>query len=252
MLPVTCPAPLHLIFSLMMCRKSFSVVLEYNLGMCSAFCVFIGTAAVIQHICPASYSTMCLGLPLYLIASSIFSGHVPSLAVALMIGPLTIVVIGGAMSICLHRYFSHRAFETDRITQCCLGIFACLAFQGPPFWWAVMHSKHHAFCDTAQDPHSDSQQGFWYAFLGRMINPLNYVESPFASRRIQTLFDMPEMRVMEALFFVPPIFACYCGTWAFGYHNMLLVILLPMVLCRARFLTSSTTQTVPANLSVSR
>jgi fatty-acid desaturase len=65
-----------------------------------------------------------------------------------------------------------------------------------------------------------------------MTNPANYLESPFATRRIQTLFDTPEMRVVEALFFVPPILACCCGTWAFGYHTMLLVVLLPMLLCR--------------------
>ena len=228
----TVPAPLHLISALIMCAKSFAVVLEHDLGMCLSCGVLVVTAATIHHMCPATYSTVCLLVPLYLICSSIFSGYIPSLTVALMIGPVTVGVIGGAMSVCLHRYFAHRAFETDRITQCCLGIFACLAFQGPPLWWAAMHSKHHTFCDAPQDPHSVSQQGFGYAFLGWMLNPINYVESPFASRRIQALFDTPEMRAVEALFFVPPIFACCCGAWAFGYHTMLLLVLLPMVLCR--------------------
>jgi len=226
------PAPLHLVFSLLMCRKSLSFLLENSLDMCSAFCVLAATAAMIHHICPASYNAVSLVVPLYLLASSIFSGHLPSLAVALMVGPLTVVFIGGPMSICLHRYFAHKAFDTHRVIQCCLGVFACLAFQGPPLWWAVMHSKHHAYCDTAQDPHSVSQQGFWYAFLGWMMNPANYLESPFASRRIQALFDTPEMRAVEALFFVPPILACCAGTWAFGYHTMLFVVLLPMLLCR--------------------
>eukprot|EP01083_Nonionella_stella_P068719 182675_1 len=70
------------------------------------------------------------------------------------------------MSICLHRYFSHQAFQTNRFGQCMLAIIGTLANQGGVLWWSSIHRKHHKYCDTKHDPHSWSQTSFIYAFLG--------------------------------------------------------------------------------------
>ena len=37
--------------------------------------------------------------------------------------PISCLYIGIPMSVCLHRYFSHRAFETSRPVQLVLGLF---------------------------------------------------------------------------------------------------------------------------------
>jgi fatty-acid desaturase len=56
--------------------------------------------------------------------------------------PIALLYIGIPMSVCLHRYFSHKAFETSRPVQFVLGVIACLAYQGGPLWWAMKVSEH--------------------------------------------------------------------------------------------------------------
>ena len=81
--------------------------------------------------------------------------------------------------------------------QFVLGVVACLAYQGAccapmlsstptrtrararthththththtggPLWWAMMHIRHHQYCDKPEDPHSAKQRGTIYAFHG--------------------------------------------------------------------------------------
>ena len=53
------------------------------------------------------------------------------------------------MSVCLHRFYSHRGFRCSRPMAWVLYLLACQAGQGPPLWWA---GTHHRYCDTARDP----------------------------------------------------------------------------------------------------
>jgi stearoyl-CoA desaturase (delta-9 desaturase) len=58
------------------------------------------------------------------------------------------------ISVLLHRYFSHRAFEASRPVNLLLAIWACAAGQRGPLWWASTHRCHHKHCDAVGDPHS--------------------------------------------------------------------------------------------------
>ena len=50
-----------------------------------------------------------------------------------------------------HRYWSHRAFETNLGFKICLAIFGSAAVQGSIKWWVTKHRVHHAFTDTEYD-----------------------------------------------------------------------------------------------------
>lgn len=69
--------------------------------------------------------------------------------------------IGG--EIALHRYFTHRSFETvywkERLLLI-LSIFNCF---GSPIVWCGIHRKHHHHSDTENDPHGN--QPFWRIWL---------------------------------------------------------------------------------------
>lgn len=67
------------------------------------------------------------------------------------------------MAIALHRYFSHRSFNTGSIRHKFLAWFSVLAGQGSPFIWAITHRHHHKHTDTPLDLHS----------------PHNYLLDPF-------------------------------------------------------------------------
>jgi stearoyl-CoA desaturase (delta-9 desaturase) len=80
------------------------------------------------------------------------------------------------ISIGLHRYFSHGAFQTSWPLRLLLLVLGAMAAQGPVFYWAANHRRHHNYSDKPGDPHSPHLdpgtslwgwlRGFWHAHLG--------------------------------------------------------------------------------------
>ena len=82
-----------------------------------------------------------------------------------------------------HRFFAHRAFKGSEVLRAVLGIAGSMAAQGPVFYWAATHRRHHIYSDTKEDPHSphvrkadDSSEqrftnrlaGLWHSQMGNM------------------------------------------------------------------------------------
>lgn len=64
----------------------------------------------------------------------------------------------------LHRYFSHRSYETTKFWENTLTILSIWALTGNSLGWVARHRTHHRYSDTEQDPHraSDSwRTWFW-------------------------------------------------------------------------------------------
>lgn len=61
---------------------------------------------------------------------------------------------GVGVSVGMHRHFSHRSFVAKPVTKASLGIFGCMAAQGPIPYWVALHRCHHAHSDEPGDPHS--------------------------------------------------------------------------------------------------
>jgi fatty-acid desaturase len=73
--------------------------------------------------------------------------------------------IGIGISMTLHRYYTHRSFEFKHkfFKHLCTTI-ALLAGRGSVLGWVYIHREHHAYADTADDPHSPEKNG-WKAFI---------------------------------------------------------------------------------------
>jgi stearoyl-CoA desaturase (delta-9 desaturase) len=82
--------------------------------------------------------------------------------VALFVSIIMTVV---GTDIALHRYFSHKAFETSSFKRLILEFVSIPCMSGSPLSWAVLHRKHHAECDTEGDPHSPSVIPWWKVWL---------------------------------------------------------------------------------------
>lgn len=54
----------------------------------------------------------------------------------------------------LHRYFTHRSFETSSLFRLLLGIWGSWAMQGPIDRWVADHRRHHRYSDQPLDVHS--------------------------------------------------------------------------------------------------
>lgn len=82
------------------------------------------------------------------------------------IGILALYVFGCFSEISIHRYYTHKSYETTPLKEKFLRIFALLAGQGATISWVTVHRTHHAFEDTAKDPHSPLFHPWWKILLG--------------------------------------------------------------------------------------
>jgi stearoyl-CoA desaturase (delta-9 desaturase) len=71
-----------------------------------------------------------------------------------------------AITAIYHRYFAHRTFCTSRFMQFVFAVLGASSAQRGPLWWAANHREHHRTSDTAADPHSPIQYGFWWSHAG--------------------------------------------------------------------------------------
>src|SRR5579872_6075811 len=64
------------------------------------------------------------------------------------------LLTGLGVALGLHRYFSHKSFETTPAIAVLLGAFGSMSFQGSIFRWVIDHRRHHAHTDEFGDVHS--------------------------------------------------------------------------------------------------
>ena len=157
-----CVNPKQTVYCIGVLRLAFLLSDVYAFGHFRNCCLILATCMLVELICPACYSLCSLVLPVLLAMHALYmrDEDMISLWQLILVMPITLVFIGIPMSICLHRFFSHQAFATSRALHAVLAMTSCLAYQGGPLWWAVMHSRHHKNCDKDGDPHSISKDGF--------------------------------------------------------------------------------------------
>lgn len=115
-----------------------------------------------------------------------------------------------------HRYFSHRAFKTGRITQF---VFACLgaaATQRGPIWWAAQHRAHHRNADGPGDPHSPNE-GFWWSHMGWFLSRGHFHADPIL---VKDWLKYPELRWLDRFSLLVPLLLAlllFATGWGLGH-----------------------------------
>lgn len=114
---------------------------------------------------------------------------------------LTLGALLGLLSVtlCYHRYFSHRAFKTSRWFQFLLALWGATSLQRGPLWWAAIHREHHLHADSEGDWHSP-RDGFWHAHHGWLESPNILMVS---YDRVSDLARYPELRFLDTFYYVP-------------------------------------------------
>lgn len=74
-----------------------------------------------------------------------------------------ILIVG--ISSGLHRYFTHRSYETTKFWENLMLITSLPATIGTPISWIGTHRVHHAYSDQDKDPHSPKQMGFFHSYF---------------------------------------------------------------------------------------
>ena len=201
----------------------------------SKYYTWVAASLLVQAVSPAAYYVISSFVVPCIVVECVWSHGRPLLVHVVYAAIATVLCIGLAMSVCLHRYFAHSAFRTSRALQFLLGIFGCLAFQGDPLWWAIMHQRHHKHCDVKGDPHSSTRDGVFYAVVGWMANPCNYRLIQEDYQTIDARTCVLEIHALRYLYPLVHILAFAITEQYAGYSTMVYCVLLPMWL--ARFIT---------------
>jgi fatty-acid desaturase len=65
----------------------------------------------------------------------------------------------------LHRYFTHKSFNTSKFWENVMLMTSVPATLGTPLTWIAGHRLHHAYSDTDKDPHSPNSVGFINSYV---------------------------------------------------------------------------------------
>jgi|688.fasta_scaffold10038_7 fatty-acid desaturase len=79
--------------------------------------------------------------------------------IVLMIVSFYIYSILG-LSMTMHRYYTHKSFELNKVMHWLFTFIAILTGRGSPLGWVYVHRQHHAYSDTDKDPHGPGNIGF--------------------------------------------------------------------------------------------
>jgi stearoyl-CoA desaturase (delta-9 desaturase) len=101
-----------------------------------------------------------------------------------------------------HRYFSHKAFKTNRFWQFLFGVMGNASVQRGPLWWAAHHRHHHRYTDQEQDVHSPSRHGFIWSHIGWLTSRANF---PTNYKYVAEWANYPELRWLNRFDTVVPI-----------------------------------------------
>jgi stearoyl-CoA desaturase (delta-9 desaturase) len=93
-----------------------------------------------------------------------------------------------------HRYFSHRAYKTNRFWQFIFAILGNSAAQRGPLWWATHHRQHHMCADESNDAHSPLHHSFLWSHMGWFLANKNYYYNP---ERVTDLARYPELVFLD-------------------------------------------------------
>ncbi|MBN3817576.1 acyl-CoA desaturase [Paraburkholderia sp. Se-20369] len=74
-----------------------------------------------------------------------------------------VTIIG--VTVYLHRCQAHRALELHPIASHFFRVWLWMTTGMLTGQWAAIHRKHHAKCETEEDPHSPQTRGIWKVFL---------------------------------------------------------------------------------------
>lgn len=138
----------------------------------------------------------------------IYQKNTPTLYDVLVGMGAHVLLTSGAMSFCLHRYFSHNAFQANRFVGFLLGACSCLAFQYGPVWWSSKHRRHHRYCDQPKDPHSWGQTSLWQAWAGWTLDAKEqHIDTEFVSPifKDESGKIRPELLLVDRLWWLPTL-----------------------------------------------
>lgn len=123
----------------------------------------------------------------------------------------------------LHRYFSHRGFETSKFWEYVLAILSVPTALGSPISWAALHRYHHAVSDTEVDNISPHIHTWYSIYFGTYLGNLDGM--PSCKDLVRKPYHVFIHRYYMALFFAWSLVIFMLG----GIESVIAFVCLPVV-----------------------
>lgn len=133
-----------------------------------------------------------------------------------------------AVSIGLHRYFSHRQIKVSPFVESVMLYMIMIACVRTPIDWIASHRMHHKYCDSDQDPHSPRHKGFWKVLFTTW--DLREIPPSFA----RDLFSNPRLVWCHRYWRVFLVVHWIIALWI-GFYFFVGFALIPFILARVGF-----------------
>lgn len=104
------------------------------------------------------------------------------------------------VTLCYHRFLTHRSFKTYKWFEYLLTIITCLSWQGGPMTWVGNHRIHHRYSDEEGDPHTPKEGFDWSHILWMFFN-----SSEDPKEMARDLGRDPIMVLIDRFFWVPQV-----------------------------------------------
>ena len=117
-----------------------------------------------------------------------------------------------------HRLLTHRGYKTPKAVEYFLTLCGLLALEGGQINWVATHRIHHAYTETADDPHSP-RAGGWWAHMGWILTGTAQQHDAATMQRYAPDLTKDRFHVwLNRLYFVPLIISglmlLYFGGWS--------------------------------------
>jgi len=116
------------------------------------------------------------------------------------------LVTGFGITVGYHRFATHRAFQSNPVTELVLLILGSMAVEGSVVQWTATHWTHHVHADKPGDPHSPLE-GFFHAHIGWMFGTTQGIPERDAKHLLKdpvAMFASRTFFIWAALGFVIP------------------------------------------------
>jgi stearoyl-CoA desaturase (Delta-9 desaturase) len=136
-----------------------------------------------------------------------------------------------------HRLITHGAFKTGPVVKTVLVVLGSMAAQGPVFFWAAIHRRHHAHSDRPGDPHSphvhgsgawQTLRGLWYAHTGWLFDTefadfglyVKYVPDLLRDRLLYRLHRLYAIWIVLGLALPAAAAGVATSSWSGAFHGL--------------------------------
>lgn len=133
-----------------------------------------------------------------------------------------------ANQISLHRYFSHRSFETTTWKRRFLLYFSILGGEGSPIAWATHHRHHHKYTEKPNDIHSPYESVTLSLFRWQIMPKDWWLQTKGVKTIPKDLLRDKEIRFVDTHYYKIWAALCVITALLFSWQFTVFFVLMPV------------------------